>query len=158
MGAFYFVMVERIEMAEKLSEADDLKLEAEFQKVVGGLKEDTTDEQTPGLEELRIRVANMKLKMQQDKRLLDTAIRVEKKEGESLNRSMFGLIVKDGVDSILKGEVVNVTMQMSLFRNNVSSKQLSSKSKLIKDKTRVIALEVKPAFLKEKQALEMAEE
>jgi len=35
---------------------------------------------------------------------------------------------------------------------------LSSKSKLIKAKTRVAALEVEAAFLKEKQALKMAEE
>ena len=41
-------------------------------------------------------------------------------------------------------------------RSNMSS--LSSKSKLIKVKTRVAALEVEAAFLKEKQALKMAEE
>ena len=41
-------------------------------------------------------------------------------------------------------------------RSNLSS--LSSKSKLIKAKTRVAALEVEAAFLKEKQALKMAEE
>lgn len=41
-------------------------------------------------------------------------------------------------------------------RSNLSS--LSSKSKLIKAKTRVAALEVEAAFLKEKQALRMAEE
>ena len=40
--------------------------------------------------------------------------------------------------------------------SNLSS--LSSKSKLIKAKTRVAALEVEAAFLKEKQALKMAEE
>lgn len=38
------------------------------------------------------------------------------------------------------------------------SSSLSSKSKLIKAKTRVAALEVEAAFLKEKQALKMAEE
>ena len=41
-------------------------------------------------------------------------------------------------------------------RSNLSS--LSSKSKLIKAKTRVAALEVEAAFLKEKQALKMAEQ
>ena len=41
-------------------------------------------------------------------------------------------------------------------RSNLSS--LSSNSKLIKAKTRVVALEVEAAFLKEKQALKMAEE
>ena len=41
-------------------------------------------------------------------------------------------------------------------RSNLSS--LSSKSKLIKAKTRVAALEVEAAFLKDKQALKMAEE
>ena len=39
-----------------------------------------------------------------------------------------------------------------------NSSSLSSKSKLIKSKTRVAALEVEAAFLKEKQALKMAEE
>ena len=41
-------------------------------------------------------------------------------------------------------------------RSNLSS--LSSKSKLIKAKTRVAALEVEAALLKEKQALKIAEE
>ena len=46
----------------------------------------------------------------------------------------------------------------SYYSGHSNMSSLSSKSKLIKAKTRVAALEVKAGFLKEKQALKMAEE
>ena len=124
------------EMAEKL-ESTALKLEADLQETVDKLKESVLeevdqakDQQTSSEdEELNKTVTALKVKMQQDKedckRLLNMASQVEEKEDESMYKSVFGLIIKDSIDSILKREIVHLTMQMSLFRNNVSRKMLS---------------------------------
>lgn len=140
-------------MAEKLLEADALKLETELQDTVDKLKEsvleavdqkkdDTTEE------ELRRCVTALKMKMQQDKEdckwLLDTAGNDEEKEDEYLYKSVFGLVVQDSVDSILKREVVNLTFQMSLFRNNISWKMLTDET--LTDDTLLNVLNVPKGF------------
>ena len=106
-----------------LSEAEEVKLETELKNTVDqNGEEDET-------ERLRRHVIELKLKMVEDrdrcKQLLDSASEVEEKEDETLYKAFFGLIVKDSVNSILKREVVNLALQMSLFRNNISRKMLS---------------------------------
>ena len=77
-------------------------------------------------------VTALKVKMQQDKedckKLLRIATHVEEKEDESLYKSVFGLIIHDSMDSIMKREVVHLTMQMSLFRNNIARRMLSDET------------------------------
>ena len=69
---------------------------------------------------------------------------MEEKEGETLYKSLFRRIVKDSVDSILKGEVVNLIMQMSLFRNNISRRMITDESTT--DATAVNMMEMPKGF------------
>ena len=59
-------------------------------------------------------------------------------------QSLFGLIVKDSMDSILKREVVNLTMQMSLFGNNISRKMITDET--IRDDTGIDIMKVPEGF------------
>ena len=134
-------------MAEKLpdvvlSEAEEVKLELELKNTVDqNGKEDET-------ERLRRRVIELKLKMVEDrdrcKQLLDSASEVEEKEDETLYKAFFGLIVKDSVNSILKREVVNLALQMSLFRNNISRRMITDESTT--DATAVNMMEMPKGF------------
>ena len=137
----------RKKMAEKLpdvvlSEAEEVKLELELKNTVDqNGKEDET-------ERFRRRVIELKLKMVEDrdrcKQLLDSASEVEEKEDETLYKAFFGLIVKDSVNSILKREVVNLALQMSLFRNNISRRMITDESTT--DATAVNMMEMPKGF------------
>ena len=59
---------------------------------------------------------------------LDKAKQVKEKAGEGLYNSLFGMLVQDCVDSILKKEVMNLTVEMCRFRNNISEKMLADES------------------------------
>ena len=78
-------------------------------------------------------IAEMKSKADADKKemkeRLDQAKQVKEKAGEGLYNSLFGMLVQDCVDSILKKEVMNLTVEMCRFRNNISEKLLADKSK-----------------------------
>ena len=50
-------------------------------------------------------------------------------EGESLYRGLFGMLVKDCVQSILKKEVVYLTAEMCRFRNNIAQKMVEDESR-----------------------------
>ena len=63
------------------------------------------------------------------KERLNQAKEVKTVEGEGLYNSMFGLLIQDCVDSILKKEVVNLTVEMCRFRRNISEKMLADKSR-----------------------------
>ena len=78
-------------------------------------------------------IAEMKSKADADrkemKERLNEAKEVREKGGESLYNSLFGMLVQDCVDSILKKEVVKLTVEMCRFRNNISEKMLADESR-----------------------------
>ena len=127
------------EMAEKL-ESTALKLEADLQETVDKLKETVLEEEDDQTKEtssseaddLIKSVTALKLRMQQDKedckQLLGMVTEVKEKEDESLYKSVFGLVIHDCMDSIMKREVVHLTMQMSLFRNNIARRLMADES------------------------------
>ena len=79
-------------------------------------------------------IAEMKTKSDVDrkemKRMLDESKRVKEKDGDGLYNSLFGMLVQDCVDSIVKKEVVNITMEVCRFRNNISKKMLADESRM----------------------------
>ena len=78
-------------------------------------------------------IAEMKSKADADrkemKERLEEAKQVREKAGESLYNSLFGMLIQDCVDSILKKEVVKLTMEMCRFRNNISEKMMADESR-----------------------------
>ena len=105
------------------------KLEADLKESVDRVKEveKKADDKEP-LPELREEelVAVMERKMTKDKEdcleALKVAGGVEKKQGESLYKTLLGMIIKGSVDAILKREVIHLTAQMCRFRNNIATK------------------------------------
>ena len=75
----------------------------------------------------------MKSKADADKKemreRLNQAKEVKTESGEGLYNSLFGMLVQDCVDSILKKEVVNLTVEMCRFRKNISEKMLADESR-----------------------------
>ena len=53
---------------------------------------------------------------------------MKKKEDDSLYESIFSLIVKDSVEFILRREVANLKLQLSLFWNNISWRILTDET------------------------------
>ena len=90
--------------------------------------EDTLTSETESL------IAEMKSKAAADKKevkeRLNEAKQVKEKAGESLYNSLFGMLIQDCVDSILKKEVVYLTVEMCRFRNNISKKMLADESRM----------------------------
>ena len=78
-------------------------------------------------------IDEMKAKADADKKemreRLNQAKEVKTVDGEGLYNSLFGLLIQDCVDSILKKEVVNLTVEMCRFRKNISEKMLADKSR-----------------------------
>ena len=78
-------------------------------------------------------IDEMKSKAEADKKemreRLNQAKEVKTVEGEGLYNSLFGLLLQDCVDSILKKEVVNLTVEMCRFRRNISEKMLADGSR-----------------------------
>ena len=78
-------------------------------------------------------IDEMKAKAEADKKemreRLNQAKEVQSVDGEGLYNSLFGLLIQDCVDSILKKEVVNLTVEMCRFRKNISEKMLADKSR-----------------------------
>ena len=60
---------------------------------------------------------------------LNQAKEVKTVEVEGLYNSLFGLLIQDCVDSILKKEVVKLSVEMCRFRRNISEKMLADKSR-----------------------------
>lgn len=78
------------------------------------------------VEEMRKLMDEFKLKRKNDKdeckQWLEQASRVKSSEGETLYQDLFGLIVHECVDTILKREVQYITVEMCCFRRNLSEK------------------------------------
>ena len=78
-------------------------------------------------------IAEMRSKADADrkevKKRLNDAKEVREKDGESVYHSLFGMLVQDCVDSILKKEVVKLTVEMCRFRNNISEKMMADESR-----------------------------
>ena len=78
-------------------------------------------------------IDEMKSKAEADKKemreRLNQAKEVKTVDGEGLYNSLFGLLIQDCVDSILKNEVVKLTVEMCRFRKNISEKMLADKSR-----------------------------
>ena len=78
-------------------------------------------------------IDEMKSKADADKKemreRLNQAKEVKTVDGEGLYNSLFGLLIQDCVDSILKKEVVNLTVEMCRFRKNISEKMLADESR-----------------------------
>ena len=98
----------------------------------------TTDEVPPSYNESQeaeamIILDEMKSKANADRKeireRLDQAKEVKAENGEGLYNSLFGMLVQDCVDSILKKEVVNLTLEMCRFRKNTSEKMLADESR-----------------------------
>ena len=79
-------------------------------------------------------IAEMKSKADADrkeiKERLDQSKQVKEKAGDGLYNSLFGMLVQDCVDSIVKKEVVNITVEVCRFRNNISEKMLADESRM----------------------------
>ena len=97
----------------------------------------TTNEVPPSYDESQEAEANtiideMKAKANADKKemreRLNQAKEVQSVDGEGLYNSLFGLLIQDCVDSILKKEVVKLTVEMCRFRRNISEKMMADKS------------------------------
>ena len=90
--------------------------------------EDTLTSETESL------IAEMKSKAAADKKevkeRLDEAKQVREKASDGLYNSLFGMLVQDCVDSILRKEMVNLTAEMCRFRNNISEKMLADESRM----------------------------
>ena len=98
----------------------------------------TTDEVPPSYSEsqeaeTRIIIAEMKSKADADreemKERLNQAKEVKTESSEGLYNSLFVMLVQDCVDSILKKEVVNLTVDMCRFKKNISEKILAGESR-----------------------------
>ena len=63
------------------------------------------------------------------KERLNQAKEVQSVDGEGLYNSLFGLLIQDCVDSILKKEVVRLTVEMCRFRRNISEKMMADNSR-----------------------------
>ena len=97
----------------------------------------TTNEVPPSYSESQeaeamIIIDEMKSKADADKKemreRLNQAKEVKTVDGEGFYNSLFGMLVQDCVDSILKKEVVNLTVEMCRFRKNISEKMLTDKA------------------------------
>ena len=95
------------------------------------------DDSPPSYEELQVTevkgiMAEMKSKSDADKKevkeMLNQASQVKEEAGESLYRGLFGMLVQDCVDLLLKKEVVYLTMEMCHFRKNISEKMIADES------------------------------
>ena len=60
---------------------------------------------------------------------LNQAKEVQSVDGEGLYNSLFGLLIQDCVDSILKKEVVKLTVEMCRFRRNISERMQADNSR-----------------------------
>ena len=98
----------------------------------------TTNEVPPSYNESQeaeamIIIDEMKSKADADKKemreRLNQAKEVKTVDGEGLYNTLFGMLVQDCVDSILKKEVVNLTVEMCRFRKNISEKMLADESR-----------------------------
>ena len=78
-------------------------------------------------------IAEMKSKAEADRKemreRLNQAKEVKEKADESLYSSLFGMLIQDCVDSILKKEVVKLTMEMCRFRNNISEEMMNDEGR-----------------------------
>ena len=85
--------------------------------------------------EAMIIIDEMKSKKDADKKemreRLDQTKEVRTESGEGLYNSLFGLLIQDCVDSILKKEVVRLTVEMCRFRRNISEKMLADESRAV---------------------------
>ena len=59
---------------------------------------------------------------------LDQVKQVKEKAGDGLYDSLFGMLVQDCVDAIVKKEVTYLTVEMCRFRNNISEKLTADES------------------------------
>ena len=82
--------------------------------------------------EARNIMVEMKSKADADRKevrkMLNQASQVKEENGESFYSGLFGMLVQDCEDSILKKEVVYLTMEMCRFRKNISEKMLADES------------------------------
>ena len=82
--------------------------------------------EVPTIEEMHECVGELKSKMEKDKkeckRVLEAVSKVDKSEGESIYAELFGMVVHDCVDSILKKEVECLALEIGSFRCSLSQK------------------------------------
>ena len=80
----------------------------------------------PTAEEMRACASELKSKMEENgkecKHVLKEVSKVDKIEGESAYAELFGMVVHDCVDSILKKEVDSLALEMEGFRNSLCAK------------------------------------
>ena len=102
------------------------KVEADEEEVDQKMEEDKTKELRACISDLKRKEADKK----DCKRFLDAATRVEKDDDESLYRNLFGMAVNYSVDTILKREVLYLTMEMTEFRRSIAQGIASDEVKL----------------------------
>ena len=80
----------------------------------------------PTAEDMRACASELKSKMEENgkecKHVLKEVSKVDKSEGESAYAELFGMVVHDCVDSILKREVNSLALEMEGFRNGLCAK------------------------------------
>ena len=80
----------------------------------------------PTAEEMCKCASDLRSKMEENgkecRRVLKEDSKVDKTEGESAYAELFGMVVHDSVDSILKKEVHGLALEMEGFRNSLCAK------------------------------------
>ena len=102
------------EMAERLPEAPSAYSESQEAEAMSII------------DEMKSKAAADKKEMRER---LNQAKEVKTVDGEGLYNSLLGLLIQDCVDSILKKEVVNLTVEMCRFRRNISEKMMADGSR-----------------------------
>ena len=86
----------------------------------------------PTVEDMRECVGELKSKREKDgkecKRVLEAVSKVDKSEGECVYAELFGMLVQDCVDLIMKKEVECLALEISGFRCALSEKISGDKS------------------------------
>ena len=83
-------------------------------------------------EELKNMLEELKQKTKDDKEqckdMLNRACQVGEADEESLYKTLFGRLIRDCVDTILKNEIKNLTIEMCEFRRNIAQRILQDES------------------------------
>ena len=111
------------ELVEEVKAQREKDREAEDAPMVD---EETQTNESPSSRDAEIRklMLELKLKRVKDRQVVNENLKrvreVKEDEDESVYESLFGLVVQDSVDAILKKELMGLTLEMNGFRNNIA--------------------------------------
>ena len=110
----------------KTAEAQELveEVKAQREKDEPMVDEETQTDESSRDAEIKRLLLELKLKRVKDRQVVNENLKrvreVKEDEDESVYESLFGLVVQDCVDAILKKELMGLTFEMNRFRNNIA--------------------------------------